>query len=347
MKQIMNDNNNINWDMLAKELAGETDEEEKKEISVWLEASESHSVLFTELGKYWNKVNSIKEMNQFDVNNGWEKLHSRIVASSGISEPGKKEEKHGRIVWFSMPVLKIAAAIALIVMIGIGSYVAISGIQKRSQITVISSANDDRTRVTLPDGTLVFLNANTRISYSKRFNSGLREVRLAGEAYFDVTHNPEKPFLVYARKAGIKVLGTSFNVQAIKSSGKVEVFVESGKVQLFETENTNNTITIEPGFIGTIENETVEKQKNNDENYLAWKTRKLTFSNTDMAKVAKGIQDVFKVKVVFDNPAMVNCRIESHFENETLENVLDAVCTLFNWEWEIKGDKVTLSGAGC
>ncbi len=347
MKKIMKANDTINWDLLAKQLAGETDEQERKEISGWLETSESHLVLYDEVRDFWNKINSIKEMNQFDVNNGWEKLHNRINNSSGISDGIRKREGNGRISWFSAPLLRIAAAIALAVMMGIGSYFAVSGIQKRSLITVASAANDDRARVTLPDGSLVFLNANTRISYSKKFNSGLREVKLDGEAYFDVTHDPGRPFIVYARKAGIKVLGTSFNVQAIRSSGKVEVFVESGKVQLFETENTGNAITIEPGFIGSMEDEIVDKTLNSDANYLAWKTKKLTFSNTDMAKAAKGIQDVFKVKVVFSNPGMMQCKIESRFENESLENVLDAVCTTFNWEWKRKGDKVTLSGAGC
>jgi len=218
---------------------------------------------------------------------------------------------------------------------------------KELLLTVASAATDDKTRVTLPDGSLVFLNANTKISYSKKINTGARVVRLTGEAYFDVTHDPERPFIVYARKAGIKVLGTTFNVQSLRSSGKVEVFVESGKVQLFEADNTSNTITIEPGFIGSMEDAIVEKQKNTDENYLAWKTKKLTFKNTDLAKVAKGIQDVFKVDVVFENPEMLRCKIDSHFENEPLENVLDAICTLFNGKWERKGDKVILSGAGC
>jgi transmembrane sensor len=343
----MKNKEKTDWNILAKHLAGETDEQGQKEISAWLQESASNSILYNEIIGYWNHINSIKEMNQFDVNNGWEKLHNRIIASSGSHTTMKEEKSHGRRIWFNMPWLRVAAAIALIVMIGIGSYFVVSGLQKNSLLTVASAATDDQTRITLPDGSLVFLNANTKISYSKKFSSGVRLVRLTGEAYFDVAHDPERPFIVYARKAGIKVLGTSFNVQSLKSSGKVEVFVESGKVQLFEADNTSNTITIEPGFIGSMEDATVEKQKNTDENYLAWKTKKLTFKNTDMAKVAKGIQDVFKVDVVFENPEMIRCKIESHFENESLENVLDAICTLFTWKWERKGDKVILSGAGC
>ena len=343
----MKDNDTINWNTLAKKLAGETDEREQKEITAWLQESASNADLYNEIKGYWNHINSIKEMNQFDVNNGWEKLHNRIVASSGSTDPVKKIINPGRSLRISMPWLRVAATIALVMMIGAGSYLVVSGLQKKSMVTVASSASDDQTRLTLPDGTLVFLNAGTRISYSKKFNSGEREVWLTGEAFFDVTHNPENPFIVYSGKAGIKVLGTTFNVQALRSSRKVEVFVESGRVQLFEAENISNTITIEPGFIGSMHDAAVEKQKNTDENYLAWKTKKLTFNNTDMAKVAKGIQDVFKVKVIFENPEMSRCPIESKFDNASLEEVLKSICLPYNWEWQRNGDKVKLTGAGC
>jgi ferric-dicitrate binding protein FerR (iron transport regulator) len=286
-------------------------------------------------------------MNQFDVNNGWEKLHSRIDASMGEQPAKMKEKSRNRGFFLHTPLLRAAAAIALLIMLGAGTYGIINLIQKNSRMTVVSSGTNDQTQITLPDGTRVFLNAGTKLTYAKNFAIRSREVRLTGEAYFDVKHNADKPFVIYTGKAGIKVLGTSFNVQAFKSSGKVEVFVESGSVQLFEAENTGNTITIEPGFVGSMENSIVEKQKNTDENYMAWKTRRLVFNNTDLEKVASGIQDVFKVEVIFEDPSMARCKIGSNFENESLENVLEAICTIHNWKWERKGNRVILSGSGC
>jgi transmembrane sensor len=343
----MKNNKEINWNILAKHFAGETDKQGQEEISEWMHESSSNSALYNEINTYWDHINSIKEMNQFDVNNGWEKLHNRINASSGSTAMVKGEKRRSLSSFLSMPLLKVAASVALLVLMGTAIYFAVSMTQKNSMLTVASSGSDDQTKVTLPDGTQVFLNTETKISYSKSFNTGNREVRLKGEAFFNVTPDPEKPFIIYTGKAGIKVLGTSFNVQSLKTSGKVEVFVESGKVQLFEVENISNTITIEPGFVGLFENTAIEKQKNTDENYLAWKTRRLVFNNTDLAKVAKGIQDVFKVKVVFENEAMSRCKIQSNFENESLENVIEAICTIHNWRWEIKSDKVILSGPGC
>jgi ferric-dicitrate binding protein FerR (iron transport regulator) len=337
----------INWDLLAKHLAGETDPAGQEEFSEWLRRSAIHSDIFNEISTYWDQINSMKEMNQFDVNNGWEKLHSRIIASSGNPVSEIKEKMQNRGSFFRIPLLKTAAAISLLVMLGAGTFGIISLIHKNSLMTAVSSGTNDQTRTTLPDGTQVFLNAGTKLSYAKNFNIHSREVRLTGEAYFDVRHNADKPFIIYTGNAGIKVLGTSFNVQSLKSSGKVEVYVESGSVQLFEAENTGNIITIEPGFVGSIENSTVEKQKNTDENYMAWKTRRLIFNNTELEKVAEGIQDVFKVEVIFDDPAMARCKIGSNFENESLENVIEAICTIHNWKWERKGNRVILSGSGC
>lgn len=343
----MNKDEKINWDLMAKHLAGETDAAEQEEFSVWLRQSASHTQMVDEIHTTWDSINSMKEMNQFNVNNGWEKLHSRITASGGVQPVKRKETARNRESFFRMPLLRAAAAVALLVMLGAGTFGIITLIQKGLQMTVVSSGTNDQTQITLPDGSRVFLNAGTKLTYARNFNLRSREVRLTGEAYFDVRHNADKPFIIYTGKAGIKVLGTSFNVQAFKSSGKVEVFVESGSVQLFETENAGNTVIIEPGFVGSMENSIVEKQKNTDENYMAWKTRRLIFNNTELEKVASGIQDVFKVKVIFEDPAMARCKIGSNFENESLENVLEAICTIYNWKWERKGDRVILSGSGC
>jgi transmembrane sensor len=344
---VMKRDDKIKWEMLAKHLAGETDAAGQEEFSEWLRQSVLHKDIFNEITTYWDQINRMKEMNQFDVNTGWEKLHSRIIASSGKTtvKIQEKTQKSGR--YFRMPLLKAVAAVALLVMLGAGTYGIVTLIQGNSRLSTVNSGNSDQMQITLPDGSRVFLNSGTRLTYAKNFNQHKREVKLTGEAYFEVRHDANKPFIVYSGNAGIKVTGTSFNVQAYKSSGKVEVFVESGRVQLFEKENTGNTITIEPGFVGSLENSSVAKQINTDINYMAWKTRRLIFNDADLEKVALGIQDVFKVEIIFQDPAMARCKIGSNFENESLDNVLEAICTIHNWKWERKGDRVILSGSGC
>jgi ferric-dicitrate binding protein FerR (iron transport regulator) len=338
----MKDRENIHWEFLAKHLAGETSPDEQIEMKNWLKQSESNVSLYNEISNYWNQINNIKEMNQFDTDKGWEKLYIRII-SAQMSE----ERKMRKFFFLSRSMMKIAAAFTLLIAMGIGSYFLFSGFPGRNVITVATSDITNQNRLVLPDGSVVFMNKGTKISYSKNFNTAAREVKLAGEAYFSVIHNAEKPFIVHTHKADIKVIGTSFNVQALKSSGKVEVFVESGKVELLNIENKEKALVIEPGYIGYVTNKEIARHKNSDVNYLAWKTKTLHFNSANMNIVARGIQDIFNVNLVFENPDMLNCRIEGHFENEPLENIMETICTIHNWQWEKKGNRILLSGQGC
>ncbi len=335
----MKDMENIRWDLAAKHLAGETNPEEQTEMTNWLQQSASNASLYNELNNYWNQINHVQKMNQFDTDKGWNILYNRILNAQ------REEQKAKRVFILNRSILKIAAFIAVLITLATASYFLFPGLPGRQLITVNTSENNNQNRVTLPDGSVVFMNKNTRISYPRNFNSAAREVKLSGEAYFEVMHNDAQPFIVHAGRADIKVIGTSFNVQALKSSETVEVFVESGKVEVLNPEM--KALVIEPGFIGYVTGEKITKHKNTDVNYLAWKTKSLYFSGSVMNDVAKGIQDIFGVKVVFENTDMQNCRIEGHFENEPLENIMETICTIYNWKWEKKGNRIVLSGKGC
>jgi ferric-dicitrate binding protein FerR (iron transport regulator) len=342
----MQNKNKTDWNLLAKHFAGETDEHEKALVSEWTHSEESNALLFSEISTSWKNINRTKEMNLFDIDKGWEKLHRRIATSAEKQQPANSVPFAG-IRLISLPRPRMAAAITLLLLLAAGSTWLYVTLRENTLVTVASAGKDNRTSITLPDGSVVFMNANTKITYSRDFNSGNREIDLTGEAFFDVIHQPDRPFIVNAGEASVKVLGTSFNVQAAKSTGAVEVYVESGKVRLYDTDNSSYALDIEPGYIGTLGNEGAGKQKNTDANYLAWKTRSLYFDNTAMAEVARGILDIYQVSLQFENPEMSHCRIQGNFEKETLENVLETICTIHNWKWERKGDRIRLSGQGC
>jgi transmembrane sensor len=195
-KKAMKKDEKIKWELLAKHLAGETDAAGQEELSEWLRQSAIHNDIFNEINRYWDHINSMKEMNQFDVNNGWEKLHNRIVAASENPVAKMNEKPQYRGIFYRMPLLKVAAAIALLVMLGAGIYGITTLVQNDSRMTTVSSGTNDQTQITLPDDSRIFLNAGTKLTYAKNFNMHSREVRLTGEAYFDITHNADKPFII-------------------------------------------------------------------------------------------------------------------------------------------------------
>ena len=133
-------------------------------------------------------------------------------------------------------------------------------------------------------------------------------------------------------------------------NNKVEVFVESGNVQLSQKSNNENKILIEPGHIGVLSRNTLIKSKNNDINYLAWKTRYLIFRDTKLKIVAKKIESVYNTSIQFNKKEIADCPLTATFNNAPLDSVLNVIEGTFNLEIEdiIKTNgKVIIIGNGC
>jgi ferric-dicitrate binding protein FerR (iron transport regulator) len=190
----------------------------------------------------------------------------------------------------------------------------------------ITSPPGIRSQVVLPDGTKVWLNAESTIKFPVPFHTESRNVNLTGEAFFDVIKNPNQPFIVESEKVKVKVLGTRFNYKAYSNDPTVEVILEEGKIALsmpydaFEKEaimkpgdrlvykkESNNAI---------IENENIDK-------YIAWHTGKLVFDNTPMTEVAQLLARWYGVDVIVKNAEIMNYRFTTTFENESLFQVIE------------------------
>ena len=185
---------------------------------------------------------------------------------------------------------------------------------------------------TLPDGTLVSLNNNTKIKYPKRFGSETREVSIEGEAFFEVKPNKNKPFIIHAGKAQIKVLGTSFNVSAYPDAKLVEVIVQTGEVQVLnkmtEAKQTNELI-LTPGDKGTLvyASNTLLKSINQDPNFLAWKTHNLIFKATSLREVIVNLEKVYKVNIRLADPKLNKRLLTAQFNNDPLDFILKVIET--------------------
>ena len=149
----------------------------------------------------------------------------------------------------------------------------------------------------------------------------MRKVRLTGEAYFDVKRDTRHPFVIIAENAQVKVLGTSFNVMAHKKSKEIEVYVEKGSVQLSQRNNLQNKVVIEPGYIGMLnKNDRVRKIKNEDVNYMAWKTHRLVFKETQLSEVVRTLNRMYDVKISVAGKDVADLKYFSSFSAGGLEN---------------------------
>ncbi len=313
--------NKTDWNLLAKYMAGEAGEKEVRKVVDWIGKNPGNQALYNEIKTDWNKMDMMDK--RFDVDNAWSKLQNRILDKE---EPALiKEMQTPRKQVLRFPALmRIAAALLLLAAVG----AVLIYITDRSQtVRMVTAYNEKGKEVTLPDGSVIFLNSASSVSYSNNFGKKSREIDLKGEAYFEVTPDKSKPFVIYANNAQIKVLGTSFNVDANDAKDKVEVYVTSGVVELSEMANLNNKVLLHPGNAGFIDNKTINMTSTGDKNCLAWKTGDLTFNGTRLNDVTSVLNEVYDVHIVIREAGIDTTRIEGSYQNDPLEHILRVICT--------------------
>ena len=196
----------------------------------------------------------------------------------------------------------------------------------------------------LPDGSKVDLNKNSSISYKRNFRGKERNVELKGEAFFSVTKNENKPFIVRTNNLRVKVLGTSFLVSAYENSYTSDVFVKSGLVEVSDNKNEAKKIQLK-------ENEGVELDKNErtlkektliSDNYLAWKTQKLSFRNQELCIVINTLSDFYNKEFIIEDEDLKKSRITTTFDNKEIKEVLDILEITLSIDTELEGDKIYL-----
>jgi ferric-dicitrate binding protein FerR (iron transport regulator) len=204
--------------------------------------------------------------------------------------------------------------------------------------------------VTLPDGTVVTLNYNSKLHYPKQFTGKFRKVSIEGEAFFEVKPDASKPFVISAGKAQIKVLGTSFNVCARPGDKTVEVTVETGKVQVgcheLAQQPCHNLILTpgEKGIMFTSDNE-FKKSLNENPNVTAWKTHDLVFHKTRLEEVITNLENVYHADIQLSDPSFNDLVLTAHFNNQSIDFILEVIRLTFNLELSTQNGQYFLTAA--
>jgi transmembrane sensor len=197
--------------------------------------------------------------------------------------------------------------------------------------------------IILPDGTNVYLNAGSRLIYPDFFADKNREVFLVGEAFFEVEHNEEQPFVVQTTDIRVRVLGTQFNVSAYPSDNIIETVLTSGRVRL-EQNNTgmlSETTELSPGQLAAFsKKERTTRLKEVDiEHYTLWKEGLLKFESTDLSRVVKRLERYFNIRFRYDDPFLGGIKISGKLElTDSREAVLENVATVASVKITKTGD---------
>lgn len=252
-----------------------------------------------------------------------------------------RQIRKGRFIRLSV-MLRVAAAVFLI------SSVAAFFVYKRTQIDAVKYVittvpKGQKMKLTLSDGSTVMLNAGSRIRYPEKFNGETRSVTLLdGEAFFDIKHNDEKPFVVETPGTQTQVLGTAFNVQAYQEFKEVKVTVLRGKVAVKETGEHKPVLLLpdEQVIVNTATGYQSKKHINANES-IGWVQGKFIFRNETLMNVALILQNSYNVKIEFKKETTKEIRFTANFNStDSLGKILFAIAKANGITYSIKDNIV-------
>lgn len=309
------------WNELASMLSGES--VGRDELLQQFASGETRLI-----PEQWKVLRKVNEQENIDVDKAWRRVSAKLGYQAGKFNIAP--------VLLKRRFFRVAAAILLLT--GIASALFYIGINSFTGRKVISTAEtESNVVVNLPDGSTVWLNRNTRLSYKIKPEKGERSVTLSGEAFFDIVPDNTRPFIVDAGKARVKVIGTSFNVITNNNDSAVEVFVKTGRVMM--AGNTGEkTVFLEPGFIGTINETLAGKKVNEDRNYLAWNTGQLTYEGQKLGVVFNDLRKMYGIEIVVSDSSILDLPIATTFNNEPHETIIRVICTTFNLKYRQDGN---------
>ena len=272
------------------------------------------------------------DLEDIDVDQAWSKFSSQVA---------EKETPTRVINW--QPLMKVAAAVIFAFGIGLFTYNFLGSEQIAKQVAMIEvKADAARQQVTLPDGSQVFLNEGSVLSYPEAFGAE-RKVQFSGEGYFEVAKDGKR-FIIDAPQTHVEVLGTAFNLNT-KDKISTTVTVTEGIVA-FSAQDQQTKVTAGQEGVFTKASSSISLNQNPDVNAMSWKTGKFIFKNTELSKVVTYLNGYYKHEIKIDEK-MSSCTVTGTFDKLPLEEVLQEISIILSAEVTNKGESFLISGEGC
>ena len=268
---------------LYKFFDGKASREERETVRAWLESSPE------------NEQELFREREFFDA--------MILSGSTKAAVTEKKSRPFYRTVLFEA--IKIAAVFAIA--IACGTYFYKSEIKKIGEaMNTITVPAGQRANLTLPDGTNVWLNARSEMRYPAAFTGNKREITLDGEAYFEVTHKDDKPFVVRTNKCNVEVLGTKFNVEAYSDSEDFCTSLMEGSVRVSEKENPSESLILTPNHQVSLVNGHLQSKPIADFDPFRWKEGLICFKNMNFKELMSRFEKCYGIHIIIENPQLAD-----------------------------------------
>lgn len=321
----------VSDELIARYLSGEATPEEAMALQEWL-ANPVHRNHFEGMKGAWYAALPVKKPRQVDRDVAWSSVRGKMEKTPVVSRT-----LNSRILYIG-----IAASVTIMFTTGLLLYFMETANELPEMIV---TTTDSSRHLNLSDNSAVILNRNSSISYPESFSDQTREVNLVrGEAFFFVSPDSEKPFIVHTTFADIRVIGTTFNVVA--DEHRLLVGVNEGKVMLY---NERDSVTLVYGFTGEVNSSSkaIAVRDSTNVNDWVYATNRLVFKDTPLTQVIAAIEKSYPYSIRTATGNIKNCKLTATFEKVSVEKMLYLIAETLNLSITRNGKVFILEGEGC
>ncbi|MBB4038288.1 ferric-dicitrate binding protein FerR (iron transport regulator) [Dysgonomonas hofstadii] len=298
----------------------ETSESEEKLIANWLDESFDNQGIFQKEREYYNMSLLLGQKEQTIIH-----TPKRRFIPNWLKE-----------------VAKVAAVMLLTIGIGL-YYLSVTKGDPSQAMHAINVPAGQRTNVILSDGTQICINAQSRLEYPSSFAEGDRRVKLTGEAYFNVAHDEDKPFIVEAGEYHIEVLGTSFNVESYPGENDFSTSLLEGKVKILNKNNEKEQVILEPNQQAKLINNKLAIAPIEDFDVLRWREGLICFKNKPFKELMEQFEKYYDVRIIIENDKLLEHELSGKIRvNDGVEHALRVIQknTPFSYSFDNKLENV-------
>jgi|CXWL01.1.fsa_nt_gi ferric-dicitrate binding protein FerR (iron transport regulator) len=375
------------WVLLAKKLCGEATTREMEQLQELSSANPEWGNIKENMQEFWKSEpltadcpQSCNDVYLLHINRLKEKAPEFEIPSLVSETPNQfvlapaKKPFYTRWTYYAVAVSFIAAIFFVYTLVEkSSSHSLISSetvlAKPISEVNEISISQGSRSKIQLPDGSQVWINSGSKLTYGNSFNGDSREVQLDGEAYFDVVKDAKHPFIVHTSGIDIKVLGTAFNVKAYNSEPVIEATLIHGSIEVTKKNQQDaSRIMLKPheklvynrfsdtdikdqrAYIKPVLNASsviIKPLKKNIADSAivetAWVYNKLIFEDEKFVDVALKMERWYDLKISIENEKVKNYRINGSFVNETAEEALQGLQLMMPFNYSFKNNEIKIS----
>lgn len=357
------------WILFSKKIAGEANDAELAELESLMREHPEWQYAAHNLEQLWQShapVDSRAEEDAF-------LLHIQRMQERGVGldegpdealleyERGLKRRRRRRVIALVTTLSAAASITVFLFLTGFFSKPApVGGAPVAREVSEISTRPGSKSRIQLPDGSTVWINAGSKLTYDKSFGGELREVNLQGEAFFDVVHDADRPFIIHASAIDIRVLGTAFNVKAYPEDAKTETSLIRGSIEVSFRNRPNDKIILSPNEKLVVDNQhltsdsaqrdattplmAINKLKVNPTDSTVaetlWVENRLVFDDESLAELAVKMERWYGVEIEIKDSFLKEKRFTGNFQNENIEQAMEALTISYSFSFERNGNKI-------